>query len=303
MADLQRIEHAHVHVENLDDAVAFYTDAMGLVELERDGDTVYLGTGLTDNFDLAVTEGGTGIEHTAVRASDESVVDDYETRLADEGVPVERVDGADPGQETGVRFEMPSGMPLEVVTVSDTPYAHAEVSNPARAGHAPSCLDHVQLFTPDIHADMTFLRDTVGMPISDIAGPMDDIEVAFARCNTIHHDVALKAMPDDGPDHAGLHHVAWGFDDIGHIKLFLDTVAGRGMEFERGIGRHYAGNNLYAYIWEPGGNRFELCSEAAVVKTDEPNHAPDYETATTAWGPDAPPSFSEGSGLVTHDDR
>lgn len=67
---------------------------------------------------------------------------------------------------------------------------------------------------------------------------------------------------------------------------------------ERGIGRHHAGNNIYAYFWEPGGNRFELCTQMAVVMTDEPTHSKDYESATTAWGPEAPETFSKGSGLV-----
>lgn len=298
MEGLQRIEHASIHVEDLDEAIKFYTDAMGLVEIAQEDETVYLGHGLTDNYKLAVTEGGTGIEHFAVRANDASVVDDYEERLANRGVETERVDGAEPTQETGIRFKMPSGVPMEIVTVMDEPYPHANISVPGRAGQAPSSIDHIQLFTPDIHADLEFLRDTVGMSVSDTAGPSDDLEVAFSRCNTLHHDVALKAMPPEGPDHASLHHVAWGFDDISHLKTFLDTVAGRGMEFERGIGRHYAGNNLYAYIWEPGGNRFELCAEMAVVKTEKPNHSEDYETATTAWGPEAPESFNEGSGLV-----
>jgi len=108
----------------------------------------------------------------------------------------------------------------------------------------------------------------------------------------------LKRTPPGGPDHASLHHVAWGFDSIDHMKCFLDAVCDRGMAFERGIGRHYAGDNLYAYFWEPGGNRFEMCAEMAVVKTAEPQHTKDYETATTAWGPGAPESFSKGSGLV-----
>ncbi len=56
--------------------------------------------------------------------------------------------------------------------------------------------------------------------------------MAFARCGLLHHDIALKAMPPNNPDHTSLHHVAWGFDDIGHLKVFLDTMAGRGMEFE-----------------------------------------------------------------------
>ena len=298
MADIQRIEHAKVHVEDLDSALSFYTDAMGLVEVGRTDGTVYLGRGLSEGFDLAVTEGGTGIDHLAVRANDAAVVDEYEEHLAERGVDVERVDGDEPGQVAGVRFQLPSALPMEVVAVADGAYEHSTAATAGRAGHAPSTLDHVQVFTPDVNEDLAFLRDVVGMHISDTAGPRDDLEVGFARCNTLHHDVALKRTPADGPDHASLHHVAWGFDSIGHMKLFLDAVCGRGMKFERGIGRHFAGDNLYAYFWEPGGNRFEICAEMAVVKTEEPQHTKDYETATTAWGPGAPASFSEGSGLV-----
>ena len=301
MAGLQRIENAKVHVEELDRALEFYTDAMGLVELARRDDTVYLGTGLDDNFDLAVAEGGTGIEHFAVRATDATAVDDHEDRLAADGVAVEHVDGDEPGQVAGVRFELPTGVPMEVVAVEHEAYEHSNVSHPGRAGHAPSSLDHIQWFTPDLSADLAFLRDTVDMPVSDIAGPRDDPELAFTRCNALHHDIALKAMPEDGPDHASLHHVAWGFDSIDHMKLFLDTTSGQGMEFEHGIGRHFAGDNLFAYFWEPGGNRFEMCAEQALVKTHEPAHSRDYESATLAWGPAVPESFAEGSGLVGRD--
>lgn len=301
MADQQRIEHAKIHVNNLDDALPFYTNAMGLVEIDRTDETVYLGCGLDDNFDLAISEGGNGIEHFAVRASDAAVVDNYEEQLLEQDISVRRVDGEEPGQEAGVRFRIPSGAAMEIVTVADEAYEHSNVSAAGRAGHAPSTFDHVQFFTPDVNRDLEFLHDVVGMHVSDTAGSQDDLEIAFARCNTLHHDVALKAMPPNGPDHTSLHHVAWGYDSIEHMKLFLDTVSGRGMEFERGIGRHYAGNNLYAYFWEPGGNRFEICAEMAVVKTDEPQHTKDYETATTAWGPGAPKSFAEGSGLARED--
>ena len=93
MTGLQRIEHAKVHVTDLDRALDFYVDAMGLVEIDRDDGTVYLGCGFDDNFDFAVSEGGTGIEHFAVRATDAAAVDEYENRLDAEGVSVERVDG------------------------------------------------------------------------------------------------------------------------------------------------------------------------------------------------------------------
>lgn len=60
-----------------------------------------------------MAEGGTGIEHAAVRAVDESVVDEYRDELTDAGVPTERVDGADPGQEAPESFSEGSGLVRE----------------------------------------------------------------------------------------------------------------------------------------------------------------------------------------------
>lgn len=89
-----------------------------------------------------------------------------------------------------------------------------------------------------------------------------------------------------------------GVDNIDHFTQFVDSVVGAGGSIECGIGRHHVGNNIYAYFWEPGGNRFKLCTEMAVVMTDKPIHSEDYENAITAWEPEAPETFAEGSGLV-----
>ena len=104
MTGLQRIEHAKVHVDDLEPALDFYTGAMGLVEIARQDDTVYLGCGFDDNFDFAVSEGGTGIEHFAVRATDSSVVDDYAARLDGEGV--DAVATGDPVVRANVQDEL-----------------------------------------------------------------------------------------------------------------------------------------------------------------------------------------------------
>lgn len=298
MSDLQRIEHAKLHVEDLDDAVAWYTDVMGLVELERDADTVYLGAGFDDNFDMAVTEGGTGVEHFAVRALDASVVDEYERRLSEAGVEIERRDGDEPGQEAAVRFSLPSGVPMEVVAVGDASYHHTDVATAGRGGATPTDLDHITVLTPDIQSDVAFLQDVAGLKVSDFVGGREDWEMVFTRCNNFHHDVALRESFEESPPHTSLHHLAWEFDSIDHIKLFLDKVTQSGVDIERGVGRHHAGDNLYAYFWEPGGNRFELSAEMAIIRSDEPEYVEDYETATVAWGPGAPESFREGSGLA-----
>lgn len=300
MADLHRVEHARIGVEDLDAAVSFYTEGLGLVELEETEGAVYLGCGRDDNYDVALTEGSTGIEHFAVRATDASVVDEYEQRLADADVPMERTDAAEPGQEAGIRFSLPSGVDMEVVAVADNPYHHYEEANPSRSGQAPADLNHVQFLTPDVEADMAFLRDTVGLKISEIAGPREDPEIAFARCNVFHHDIALKSSEVLGEtDETSLHHLAFSFDSVDHLVTFVDSAINAGCDFERGIGRHHGGNNIYAYVWTPGGNRLELNTQMATLTQEEPTISEDFESATLAWGQDTPESFKEGSGLAS----
>lgn len=298
MADLHRIEHATIGVTDLDAARSFYTEGLGLLELAREGDAVYLGCGRDDNYDLALVEGDTGIEHFAVRATDGDVVDAYEQRLKSLTVPFERTDGDEPGQEAGIRFRLPSGVAMEVVAVADENYQHYEASRAGRGGQAPSDVDHIQFLSPDVRADLDFLGDVAGFLISEVVGPEDDPEIAFARCNAFHHDVALKSAPALGEtDETSLHHVAFGFDSVDHLTTFVDAAVGAGADFERGIGRHHGGNNIYAYLWTPGGNRLELCTQMATITRTAPEYVEDYERATTAWGPGAPDSFGEGSGM------
>lgn len=299
MADLHRIEHARLGVDRLDDALAFYVDGLGLVELERDDGAVYLGCGRDDNYDVALVEGETGVGHFAVRATDASVVDAYAARLRDRNVPVERTDGAEPGQVAAVRFTLPSGVPVEVAAVADDTYQHYEAPAPARGGQAPADFDHIQFLTPDLGADLAFLRDEVGFLVSEVAGPADGPEIAFARCNAFHHDVALKSADALGEDDAtSLHHLAFTFDSPDHLVAAVDHAVAAGATFERGIGRHHGGNNLFAYLWTPGGNRLEFCTQMATLSREEPEHTEDYESATTAWGPPAPSTFGDGSGLL-----
>lgn len=299
MADLHRIEHATLGVDDLEVAVAFYTEALGLVELDRSDGVVYLGCGRDPNYDVALRPGTTGVEHFAVRATDAAVVERVAARLTDHDVPVHRTDGDEPGQAVGVRFRLPSGVAMEVVAVDDDRYQHYEAPRPGRGGQAPADLDHIQFLTPDVLGDLAFLTDAVGLAASELAGARDDPEIAFARCNTFHHDVALKSATAIGETaETSLHHLAFTYDSVDALVAGIDAAVAGGADFERGVGRHHGGNNLYAYLWAPGGNRIEFCTQMATLSRAEPEHAPDYETATTAWGPGAPETFGRGSGLV-----
>lgn len=300
MTGLQKLEHAHLRVEDLDAAIEFYTDVMGLSELTRESGVVYLGTGYDDNYDLAVEDGGTGLVHFAIRVPDDAELERLEHRLEEHGVEYERRDGTEPSQVQGVRFQLPNGVDMEMVTVDNSTYVHPSRHSPERPSVTPLGLDHVNLMAADVEETITFVVETVGLDLSEVRnfmdGSADGWELAFARYGDTHHDVAATYGPN--PDQT-LHHLGWEMRDISHMRSLVDALAVAGHQLEVGMSRHSIGGNLFCYFLSPGGNRFELNAEMSTLDatTDPVFH--DEQTRSSAfssWGGVAiPETWSDGS--------
>jgi catechol 2,3-dioxygenase len=293
---LGRLEHVELGVADADRAVDFYTRVLGLREIAREGDTVYLGCGRDENYDLAVVEDRPGLRHFAVRVEDAAAVEHYQRRLEDGGVRCERRDGSEPGQLTGVRFALPGATQMELVCVRDRRYHRP--TRPALAGavtHAPLDVDHVNILSLDVEKDAAFLRDLLDFRLSDVKKSPDGFWIqAFTRLGDQHHDVAVT-MATTHVQH--LHHVAWTVTGIEHMKVLIDRIAEDDVDLELGPGRHFTGSSIFSYFWEPGGNRFELSAEVATV---DPSADTVYTDGTvsdiSAWGPlFVPPSFRKGT--------
>ena len=71
---LQKLSHATLRVKNLDDSIEFHTKVLGLEEIARQDGRVYLTCGTDGTYDVAVTEGGTGVISFAIAADDEERV-------------------------------------------------------------------------------------------------------------------------------------------------------------------------------------------------------------------------------------
>jgi catechol 2,3-dioxygenase len=299
---VQHLEHVELRVNDLEAALDFYLNVIGLVEIERDSKTVYLGCGLDENYDLAVVQGGTGIAHFAVRISDEDEFDYYGKRLKDQGVEISLTNDAEPNQERGLRFRIPSGHDMELVLVKDNrylePYRPAHVSF---RGFKPLDLDHVNLGAHDVKRTVEFLTNVLDFKLSDVGNPdpsdPDDWLLAWTRYGDYHHDVAFSRT--ELPQTGLTHHVAFAMSGIEHMKVAADSLAAAGMRLELGPGRHPVGGNLFIYFWEPGGNRFELSAEGAALDARTPTRfwAGRGDTLD-AWGnmhERIPPSFFEMS--------
>lgn len=300
MTDVSKAEHAKLLVEDLDEAYDFYIDAMGLKEIDRQDGTIYLGCGYDKNFDIAIEEGGTGVEHFAVRMENSETLAEYEGKLKEADVDVERKDGVEPNVEEAVRFDLPSGHTMELVIVEDNTYWHATNPRvPETSGIVPRDLDHHNVYTTDIDADVEFLQTHLDFNLSDQVETEDGkTMLAFTRYGDFHHDIGF--IHTDDPD-TTLNHIGWQADSVDHMKRFIDNIAQNDVRLEIGISRHNIADNVFAYYWEPGGNRFEISTEMATLNE---NTEPEYHTITgfmdqedlSAWGGiDIPESITDGS--------
>jgi catechol 2,3-dioxygenase len=101
MARKQKVEHTQVSVENLEAAVSFYRDTIGLAEIARENGVVYPGCGYDNNWDLGLSEGEPGFDHVALRLGNTAELDEYEDLLAGNGVDYTRAES----EESGVTHE------------------------------------------------------------------------------------------------------------------------------------------------------------------------------------------------------
>lgn len=300
MPGTNKAEHVTLQVEDVAEAATFYENVLGFAEITRQNGTVYYGCGLDENYDLAIREGDPGVEHVAVRIEDDGALEKYEDRVAAEGVNFERTDGLEPGQENGLRIELPSQLPLELVTVADKEYRHSDTAAvEGRGGIAPLDLNHYNYMSPFVKEDAQFMRDVLDFSVSDVV--LDDWSGgAFLRKGDTHHDIALLQLPGTPENHAAHHHTAFTVRSVDHMVQLIDRIRQAGLYLELGIGRHYAGDNLYCYFKTPDGHRIELTSQMAELDADSPTTFVDSpEEATSAWQEtlDMPESFLHGSGL------
>lgn len=301
---VQRIEYTTLGTTDLQASVEFCTDVMGLVEIDRNDELVYLGCGFDANFDLALTEGETGIRRMGFRMTDDEF-DALSDRLGTAGV--ETTDWVGPGHDRGTYFRLPnSGITTGIVSVKDSRYHHSADAthflnstgpvHPDRSPIAPVNLDHIGMISPYIEGDARFLASNLDFKVSDVKTSQDgEWQNAFIRYGNHHHDISLF---DRDPQYT-LHHLAWTMPDMNQMKLFADRMAQHDHQLELGFVRHGPGGNISIYFQEPGGNRFEFATELSTVDDDTPEGF--YESGARSegislWGGIHPPeTFEKGS--------
>jgi catechol 2,3-dioxygenase len=88
---ITQVAYAELAVDDLEEAVGFHTDVVGMTELGRENNHVNLGCGVDGRLDLVLHGGGTGVRLVALEIESEDDFDRYERRLSERGLDSEKL--------------------------------------------------------------------------------------------------------------------------------------------------------------------------------------------------------------------
>ncbi len=247
-------------VRDLKKTVEFYTNAWGLEEVSREGDTVYMrGTGAEHHI-LAVHERPKAcLIGASFAADDRAQVDALYQKVKAFGaeiltVPSELSVAAGGGY--GFSFRSLEGQPMMISCDVKT---H---SNIIADSSRPKKLTHVVLNSTRIDDTAKYFMDMFGFRLSDETDHM-----TFIRCSSSHHAVAIAKAA--GP---GLNHMAYEMENFDGLMSGTGRLKSAGTEVAWGVGRHGPGNNIFTYFVEPNGFATEYTTE--VEQIDEATYQP-----------------------------
>lgn len=149
----------------------------------------------------------------------------------------------------------------------------------------PRRLGHVLLFTPDLRRQIDFYTRALGLRLSDRCASI----IAFLRCSTDHHNLAL--LTSGG---AGFHHGSYEVGSVDEIALGANHLHARGRTPGWGLGRHVIGSNFFYYARDPWGSWAEYYHDLDYIPENcawVPRDFPEGD-ALYRWGPPLPEDFA-----------
>ena len=197
---IYRLGHVEVRVPDLELASAYYTEVLGLIEVARQGNSVYLkGWDEHDHHSVILTYAPRyGIEHIAWKCDNVDDLQLYETKLEKYGCHVERIPtGEELAMGDGIRFETPSGHHMELYHEMEKVGNGLPKLNPPPVrddllGIAPPRLDHTLLLAENVGDAGHFMQEALDFRMTEqlVNGEGHQLIVFLERSHT-PHDVAF----------------------------------------------------------------------------------------------------------------
>ncbi|MEE9416725.1 MAG: catechol 2,3-dioxygenase [Acidimicrobiales bacterium] len=258
-----RLGHADIRVPDLELALAYYTQVVGLVETLRTDDRAYLKAwDEHQHHSLILTSASTyGLNGLGFKVASRDDLDDLASRVAATGIEVGRFGAGElgPGSGSTARFVAPSGHTVDLVHGMEQVGNGLPLLNPPPApdgliGMHPPRIDHIFLMCEDVDGITEFFRDVLDFRLTEQILADDGHRLAgFLERSHSPHDIAFITGPN-----GAFHHLAFWVDDWNDLRHAADTCAYHGVKIDAGPTRHGATRGCGLYFFDPAGNRNEV---------------------------------------------
>ena len=155
-------------------------------------------------------------------------------------------------------------------------------------------LDHVNYLAAQTEPNGAFICSALGARVTEQIR-LNNGTISAQWMHFAQKSYDLVYTNDWTGTNGRLHHIAFATDTREDILKAADICIDRQVFIETGPHKHAIQQTFFLYVYEPGGNRIELCNPCARLV-----FAPDWETITwteaerakgQAWGLATIPSF------------
>ncbi|MEU1086752.1 catechol 2,3-dioxygenase [Streptomyces sp. NPDC005576] len=268
LGDIAHLGHVELLTPDLDGSLDFFTRILGLTENGRSGDSVHLRT--FDDYEhhslVLTAHEQPGVRRTALRTSSQEALDRRVEALVAAGRPGRWTED-EPGIGPLYVTSDPDGHELALYWESEHYVASAELkpglkNQPqAKPAHGVGVrrLDHVNFLGSDVAANAAFTRDVLGArPTEQIVLDSGRLAAQWLTFTNKSYDVVYTS--DWTGSRGRLHHIAFATDTREDILRAADICLDHDVFIETGPHKHAIQQTFFLYVYEPGGNRIELCN-------------------------------------------
>ncbi|HEX2912100.1 MAG TPA: catechol 2,3-dioxygenase [Chloroflexia bacterium] len=270
--------YVQIRVTDMDAAVKYYTEVLGLIQTDRQGDKVYLkGWDEHDHHSLVLRLAEEpGLDNFALKCESAEDLQAFENKLEAKGVAVNRISAGEKlGQGEAISFEDRGGHRVEVYYKMQKVGNLLPRTNPdpwpqGLKGIAAPRLDHLLITSPSAAEDLEFYKDVFGFRLTEQVVAPDGTPVAvwMERSHTPHDLAIIPGRP------GGFHHVAYALDSWYDIGRAADIMAMNDVKIDAGPTRHGITRGHTIYFFDRSGNRNEVFTGGYV---------PDIDTEPITW--------------------
>jgi catechol 2,3-dioxygenase len=269
--DIAHVSAVELHTQVPAETVDFFVRLMGLSEVARAGSRTYLRTWDDyERFTVCVVDApASGIGRTWLRAAGPEALERRVRAIEESGLGLGWADG-EQGIGPTYRFADPDGHEFGIYWESEW-YEPPEGQRPALKNQAAPFpgrganvrrLDHVNYLAANIPAIARYLPDVLGAELTEQI-VMDDGVPSAVWYHVGDKSYDLVYTSDWTASTGRLHHVAFATDQREDILRAADVMLEAGIHIETGPHKHAIQQTFFLYVYEPGGNRIELCNAGA----------------------------------------